>query len=494
MSTSSNIFLLVIFISLKNFAYVPEFLKKWEISPKETSLEIPKKHGSLRPTKFLQTDLESREFVTLKDKERLKICKMANKNECEEGFQILEMADDFLSVDQFIGGTVEKNIYNLNAYKIGQAQITPWSGHYWPIYEGGIGARYGDSKFPHSESFRVNYRYFQKNYLKDVLSIQNLDRLSPAEKYDLLSGDKDWNLTKYSWAVGKHYYDQTKKVETWMGICHGWAPAAFIVPEPKKSFDINLSESGKTIKIYPDDVKALISQLWAQADVPVSFVGGRCNDKNPKTDERGRIISRKCFDANPASWHLVLLNLMGKEKKSFVFDATYDYEVWNQPLASYKLKYFNPNDKITTDDLNSAKILYTDFKKDPYMKYRSKNIKSIVGVQLDLSYVVENLPYEVDGTDANLPSVVEVTYFYDLEIDENDNVIGGEWYQVAHPDMMWKPNITRPVAKFETENSFWDGNFPMPTDLKVLSQKNSKFGEPMSSIVDQLIEWSALSH
>jgi hypothetical protein len=292
--------------------------------------------------------------------------------------------------------------------------------------------------------------------------------------------------------MGKQYYDATKEVETWMGICHGWAPAAFVVPEPKKSFDVDLPGLNKKLKFYPDDVKALVSQLWAETQVPVSFVGGRCNDKKPKIDESGRITSRDCFDTNPASWHLVLLNLMGKSKKSFVFDATYDYEVWNQPISSYELKYFNPNTKVESRDLNAAMIEYSDFKNDPYKKYRSSKTKLIVGIQLDLKYVVESMPYQFEGVNSNLPNVVEVTYFYDLEIDKNYNIIGGEWYQAAHPDMLWKPNINRPVARYEPNNSYWNGSFPVPSDILLMSKKNSKFGEPISAIIDQLVSWSAL--
>jgi hypothetical protein len=400
------------------------------------------------------------------------------------------VGDDYASVNQFVGKAVETNILNLDTYKSGSSVVTPWSGHYWPIYEGGIGVRYGESRFPHSESFEVNYKYFKKTYLKAFRSIKNLDILSPAEKYDLISEDKNWSLTKYAWTIGKQYFDESKEVETWMGICHGWAPAAFIVPEPKKSFELRIPLLDKNIRLYPDDVKALVSQLWAQAEFPVTFVGGRCDDKNPKTDENGRIISKACFDTNPASWHLALLNLMGRDRKSFVFDATYDYEVWNQPVASYKVKYFNPNDKVSSEDLNTSIIAYSEFKNDPFKKYRSSNTKSIVGIELELNYVVENMPDQINTPELNLPSLASATYYYDLEIDENNNIIGGEWYQVAHPDMLWKPTIARPVAKYETENLFWNGNFPIPVDLLLISNKNARIGEPISAIIDQLLEWS----
>jgi hypothetical protein len=475
-------------------AEVPEFLKKWSISPRAASFEIPAKKGAPSPLKFLPNELPNKDFVKVKDKARMRMCRKAGKNGCVEDFNVLEAADDFIFVNQFIGETAETNIDRLDALKTGAAAVTPWSGHYWPIYEGGIGVRYGDDKFPHSDNFDVNYQYYQKNYLKKPRELTQFNELSPSEKYDLIAEDKNWSLTKYSWANGKQYYETNNQVETWMGICHGWAPAAFVVPEPKQSVEIKLPTlQNKTLTLYPDDVKALVSQLWAQADVPVHFIGGRCNDKDPKVDENGRIISRNCFDTNPATWHLIVLNSLGKLKKSFVFDATYDYEVWNQPMASYKLKYFNPNDKNPTEDLNLALINYGDFKNDPYKKYRSGKAKKILGIQMEISYVVETMPYQYNGVDESLPSVVETTYYYDLEIDEFNNVIGGEWYQSAHPDMLWKPTIERPVAKLEPQNSYWGGNLPMPFDLLSIAKKNSKYGEPLSAIIDQLVSWTKLN-
>jgi hypothetical protein len=487
-----EIALFVILFSINSFGEIPDFLKKWEADPKEASSELPVKWGSVQNLKFSESEITNRDYVDYKDKARLKLCETSNKNGCEQEFQSLEAADDFSTVRQFVGNNLETNILRLDGYRIGAARTTPWSGHYWPYYEGGIGTRYGDNGFPHSESFRSNYRYYQRNYLADLRAIGNLDVLSPAEKYDIISQDSNWTLTKSVWGISKKYYDDYRKVETWMGICHGWAAAAFLVPEPKKSFDVNLPALNRRMRVYPDDIKAIISQLWAQAEISTTLIGGRCNDKRPAKDANGRIISRSCFDANPASWHLVLVNLMGRARQSFVFDATYDYEVWNQPVSTYQVRYFNPNTKVVTDNLNSAIINYADFRRDHYKSHRSANAQSIVGIQLNLSYVVENTPGSVNGTDSSLPRIVHVKYYYDLELDRNKNIIGGEWYQAAHPDILWRPNTRRPLAKFETQGSYWNGNFPMPNDLVVLSRKNSEYAQPTSAIVDQLIDWSSI--
>ena len=53
-----------------------------------------------------------------------------------------------------------------------------------------------------------------------------------SEKYDALIGDKSGALTRRMWLEGKGYYDASGKVETWMGICHGWSPAAYMLDRP----------------------------------------------------------------------------------------------------------------------------------------------------------------------------------------------------------------------------------------------------------------------
>jgi hypothetical protein len=400
------------------------------------------------------------------------------------------MVDDFYGVNRFVGGTAETNIYKLDQYKSGAAAVTPWSSSYWPYYDGGIGVRYGDNRFPHSSTFMENYRYYEKNYSQNPTTIRNLDTLSPAEKYDLLVNDKDWTLTYNSWALGRRHYQLSGEVEKWMGICHGWAPAAIMIPEPNTTFSINLPNLGKSMKIYPDDVKALVAQQWAAARVQSFLIGGRCEDTNPATDANGRLISKQCFDTNPGAWHLVLLNWMGKSGQSFVFDATYDYQVWNQPVSSYSLSYFNPYTRVSSNSLDQAIIPYSSYNNDPYRAYRSPAVKSIVGVELKLSYVVESMPHQYEGTTIVTPPQVEVTYFYDLELDANNNIIGGEWYQRAHPDMMWRPTVKRPLVVGEAAYSYWNGLLPIPMDLSSFAKSSAKINQPVNAILDYLISWS----
>lgn len=493
-----KLFILSLVLLFKNaaLAFDANFLLRHHANPSIASQELPSKSGAQRVLKFSSMDISRKEFVRAKDDFRRKVlCKASSPGEiCHDDrgeIGLLERFSDELQLRAFLGGGYENNIVKLSTLNEGSVKEIPWSGYYWPMYQGGLGNRYADPKFPRSESFKVNYKYYQGHYLKKPTSdVDELAKLSPAEKYDYLISDNQWSLTQAVWTEGKMYQDMYGKVETWFGICHGWAPAAFSVPEPKKAFDIDLKDGKGVMRVYPHDLKGLISQLWAQAQYNYNFLGGRCNDKHPKTDASGRIISSECFDINPSSWHLALTHWVGRNKQSFVLDATYDYEVWNQPISSYRLSYFNPEtQKITS--LENSIVPYADVKKDPYKKYRSPDTQFIVGVISDIQYVVEEDASHRDSLSDPLERLVTVTYYYDLELDKDYNIIGGEWYQQAHPDMLWKP-ASGSVASVNGEETLplWDGLMPLPSEYFNIGVRGSAQKMPLSRILDKLVEWS----
>jgi hypothetical protein len=246
------------------------------------------------------------------------------------------------------------------------------------------------------------------------------------------------------------------------------------------------------MKIYPDDVKALVSQVWAENDYSNYFFGGRCNEKNPKTDVNGRIISEDCFDLNPGFWHIILVNQVGIRKKSFVIDATYDYQVWNQPVSSYSLEYFNPLTKERFPEARLAMIPYDSFTTDKFQTYRVKEIKKIVGVALTLNYIQETTAYPTDIDNEETDNIATVTYLYDLELDIDGNIIGGEWYQNAHPDMLWRPEESVKIKT--TFDNFistpWNGNSLIPMDWRKLVPISSSQKSPLAKVTEKLLELS----
>jgi hypothetical protein len=374
--------------------------------------------------------------------------------------------------------------------------VQPWSDHYWPIYAGVLGTRFGDPEYYEADDWKENFDYVKSKPASEILANGDqslIDTLSPSEKYDILVGDSGFLLTQTQWNQGKPYYDRDGKVERWMGICHGWAPAAFMLKRPQHSVPVMGPDGQVKLKFYPSDIKALASLLWATTKTPVSFLGGRCNDKEPKKDEVGRIISQDCFDTNPGTWHLTVVNQIGVDKKSMVIDATFDYEVWNQPLVSYSYSYFNPETLKTSTNLEQSKVSLSDFSKDKFKKYRGPDAKSVVGIIMQVQYMMEVHPSTEETDSEQNDNVVTARYMYDLELDKNDKIIGGEWYNNKHPDFLWRPTkkaraLTQ--ADYYILSESWNAREPVPMGWRNLAQRVSKNGQPLAKIVEALVDAS----
>jgi hypothetical protein len=374
--------------------------------------------------------------------------------------------------------------------------VSPWSDDYWALYLGCLGKRYSDPSFPGSSSWEENHAYVRENPVLQIVASGNtraIDQLSPSEKYDLLTGDTAGTLTNGMWDEGKWYFDRYGEVETWMGICHGWAPASYMLPRPSKEVIVLAADGRTRVRFYPADLKALASLLWANANTVSRLIGGRCNDKNPATDENGRVTSSKVFDTNPGTWHMSIVNQLGVTKRSFVMDATYDYEVWNQPICKYEYKYFNPQTMKVAQTLKSATVTKERFTRDRFRKYRSAKAASFVGILMEVSYVVETsaAPRTSDGPgDDNINTVL---YKYDLELDASGRIIGGEWYTgKAHPDFLWTPppeaRAISAAEQFATGE--WAADCALPESWRRAARRAAGSNMPLAKIVEALIKLS----
>lgn len=385
--------------------------------------------------------------------------------------------------------------------KLTQASLTesPWSDDYWAIYKGVLGWRYADPRFPASTDWNANRLYVQNKPAATILNSgdQNtIDLLSPAEKYDALVGDTTFSLTQYMWREGRQYYESTGKVESWMGICHGWAVAAFMLPRPQNTITVK-APNGINLNFYPADIKALASLVWANAAGTTRFIGGRCEDKSPSIDPvTGRMKATNCFDTNPGTWHLAVVNQLGVAKRSFVLDVTYDYEVWNQPCFSYDYRYFNPRTNRSTNTLAEAMVKVTDFTNDKFKVYRSTQTTHIVGIAMKVGYVVETKPTQRETDAPRHDAIQYVEYLYDLELDSKGTILGGEWYQNIHPDFLWTaPTTSRALSNFDRQaTGEWDTDQVIPATWRAAAKASAQAqGAPLAVIVEHLIRFANAS-
>lgn len=453
------------------FENVDEALAAFEANPRAFMDTLPKKDADSSVTLFARSDIESKAFLDAKNKLRM------------DGPADAPGTND--QARNLVDNLVVTKLSDMGSQGLKSATLpeSPWSDDYWALYAGSVAKRYTDSKFPTGDDWKT-----LTDYVRNTPPV-NADDLSPAEKYDLLVGDTTKTMTRYNLDTGKPYYTGTPpKVETWMGICHGWAPAAFMVQRPTKMVEATAA-NGTKIKFYPSDMKALSSLLWASTNPRVRFIGGRCNVKDPAKDTIGRIKDTACRDTNAGTWHLAIVNQIGKAKRSMVIDATYDYEVWNQPVYGYSYSYFNPKTNRSTSALGDARVAAADFPEDKFKAYRAAGTTHIVGIAMDVKWVVETYPNHTSPDSPSRDAISGARYMYTLELDADGNIIGGEWMQNAHPDFLWtSPAGTEATALGEyNATGTWDGKTAMPTSWQTTAKTASQGGQPLWKIVKQLV-------
>ena len=363
----------------------------------------------------------------------------------------------------------------------GATKLDLWSGHYWPHYQGALGVRYREPNFKtlisRDEKKFGMYKKITEKWPTYSFKNEAMNLLSPAEKYDLLVGDYTMAMTKFSWELGS---GMVSAVPTWRGICDGWSSATQMMPRPIKSVEMT-SPSGQKITFFPEDIKALGSQLYARNQENPIFLGKRCSVKIPNP------FSNACNPTNPGSFHKALVNRVGKLGKSFIADIDPSTQVWNYPVKSYSVTYYNVLSNEESKNFKDVVELFKDHHRFKKGFSRHNRTGYIVGVEVKVKYQdMRPAPLSVEDG-AEYDKVLTKTYDYDLELDYSYNILGGVASAKNLPDFIWAPN---------------DGEFPLSTieqeqgiarnDKEIFAQarESSKNGEPLSVIVKELFELS----
>ena len=321
----------------------------------------------------------------------------------------------------------------------GEAEQIPWADDYWSYYRDSINYRWrGQSNLSPAELYDVAFNGWTvpDGYMDlqpQTGRVSNWDaeyyqQLGPLAN-DVHRRRGNLDATNGRDDDGDGEIDETDDydgIETWWGICHAWAPAAVMEPEPIHTVTHNGQE------FTPSDVKALM--MIAYDSTSAIMLGGRCNDKEVERDENGRATDDECQDVNAGAFHVVITNMLGRYHRAFDEDRTYDYQVWNQPIRSYEVTELNNN--LTAAQANQVLGISGDAY--PY----NADARSFAEVRMNVRYITESSPSE----EPTLPIIDRYTrtdrYHYVLELDGSGNVIGGEWAgssQSNHPDFLWLP-------------------------------------------------------
>lgn len=305
----------------------------------------------------------------------------------------------------------------------GSVAKTPWSGDYWATFRGGLSFRWMLTN-PQTENYR-DYQYTPLSPQQvQSLSSAQLNTLSPAEKYDIYLGRTDFPLTRAEQQEAVRVAQTSGgSVPTWNGICHGWAAAATLEPQPGRGVRTTLND-GRTLDFSYGDIQALISRTYSEnGTYQLAFLGGRCAEQEARLDQWGRPVDPNCRDVNPGSFHIVLGEYVGLRQLPFVADISNDEQVWNQPVIGYRTQYLNMRNFVNQDGTSSIRAFGTAY---------------LVDVTTDLYYTDEALP--TLAPERASTSSIRVTY--QLELDRNGFIIGGEWTSKQRPDFLWQARST----------------------------------------------------
>lgn len=365
------------------------------------------------------------------------------------------------------------NVHEMMRLGLSEARTknAPWSGPYWPLKQGMVANPYMERTFldifdyiPGVDDIKP-YDSRRDDILLNIMrySGKDLSKLAPSEKYDLLLGtnmdlsnrvwdfinkwkhDMKWDFLTSIDLPGPEYEIKKENyiIANWEGICHGWAPASGIVPKPVKTVNVTLPD-GRSLPFFPEDIKALISLTWANSLVQDNILseGLRCKRRFPKKDKFGRyydeipedgIVLPRCADIHPAVIHMTLANVTGKQGRSFVVDKASKIAVSNQPVSGYKFNYFHPESGYKRSFKESL-VSYEQYKaRDPFADARNPETKFVIGVETELTYADWTLIKKPKSRKYNEDKYKEVKFNYDLELDADGNIIGGQWRATKDP-------------------------------------------------------------
>lgn len=316
-----------------------------------------------------------------------------------------EMPEYKSSKVELLNSQNEKSFYKLPLTGKVTNQSKFWSGDYWALNRGNVNVRWNT---PSQRGFDLVSPSLDEAL---VMSTDDLARLSPTEKFDLWLGRYDYPLKE------EVYTRADRSALDWEGICNGWAPASMNHNEPTPKTFIN--PQGIQIPFGSSDIKALVSYYYAfihQMD-STEQMGRRC--------PRGRWFNWNLDcqnDLNAGSFHVILANKIANKNQSFMVDIDRYKEVWNHPVLSYESEIMG-EDEARENVPGTAKVIRLKTKVTFVDESRNNSWHPVLNTHEQTN--------------------VTRVYRYNLFLDLNNEIIGGEWRSQDRPDFLWTMGPTQ---------------------------------------------------
>jgi len=218
----------------------------------------------------------------------------------------------------------------------GATKAAPIPADYWATYQDSINVRWdGPESLSPAEKYEKAFN--KPGLAKRVSELYGIRKQTSRKECTQTSEcDELKDGSACSIARGE---TKGRCIPTWWGICHGWSPYA--LSEPAATKPVVRGD----VTFYPGDLEGLMSLAYGER-LPTKFLSTRCNTKDSATDTSGRVLAGECRDMNPGSFHVVASNMLGLRQQGFVYDRTWDSEVWNQPVRGFTITNLKDATKV----------------------------------------------------------------------------------------------------------------------------------------------------
>ncbi|OWY93229.1 Transglutaminase elicitor, partial [Phytophthora megakarya] len=173
---------------------------------------------------------------------------------------------------------------------------SPWAGSNWPTHKDSINYKWDKRQPSPAEKYATAFGMEVKQFMDSVSAQTGINSYSD---FPTCKADKECFDPNVDTVCGKRFGEKSGFcIPTWFGICHAWAPAAILEQEP------NCPVTYNGVTFQPMDIKALITDIYNDANLSYVFTGSRYRGSNDSIDEYGIHADYSYRDLNPGYFHI----------------------------------------------------------------------------------------------------------------------------------------------------------------------------------------------
>ncbi|MCX6128354.1 MAG: hypothetical protein NTX25_04730 [Proteobacteria bacterium] len=232
----------------------------------------------------------------------------------------------------------------------------------------------------------------------------------------------------------------------WYGHCNGTGVTVSRYQNPLKSVTRPKGCQAGTagcVEFSPGDIRAMLSEINMNS-IAKFISGNRCRlpdgDIKMRPPERSNPqVMDECDDVNPGSFHVGLVNFLGRKKQPLIFDEHQDEEVWNYPIYAYDYTVEGPWTEDQAVNALRNSIVVNGASAFPAFNGWIFNPKARSWLHINMNISYRDATFDTVGAGTK-PEAKRISYEYIIELDDAGQVVGGEWMGASrnfHPDFLW---------------------------------------------------------